>query len=238
MNEEVNTNNSLNFIVLWAQRSNVSDKSKNIIYLTINVKDPEQSTLVFDISDTSLDLKAKSTTTEEEYDLHIDFFKEIEASSVRQTITGSHIFVVLEKKDLEEEYWPRLTKDKIKYRNIRTDFDRWVDEDEQDEVEAEDLSGMGGMADMAGMGGMGDMAGLGGMGGMGDFDISQLAKQFGGAGAPNFGSSGPSQYGDFSGADENDFSSSGNEDDDEDDDEGHEHGHSHSHGDEGHSHSH
>lgn len=238
MNEEVNTNNSLNFIVLWAQRSNVSDKSKNIIYLTINVKDPEQSTLVFDISDTSLDLKAKSTTTEEEYDLHIDFFKEIEASSVRQTITGSHIFVVLEKKDLEEEYWPRLTKDKIKYRNIRTDFDRWVDEDEQDEVEAEDLSGMGGMADMAGMGGMGDMAGLGGMGGMGDFDISQLAKQFGGAGAPNFGSSGPSQYGDFSGADENDFSSSGNEDDDEDDDGGHEHGHSHSHGDEGHSHSH
>lgn len=241
MNEEVNTNNSLNFIVLWAQRSNVSDKSKNIIYLTINVKDPEQSTLVFDISDTSLDLKAKSTTTEEEYDLHIDFFKEIDASSVRQTITGSHIFVVLEKKDLEEEYWPRLTKDKIKYRNIRTDFDRWVDEDEQDEVEAEDLSGMGGMADMAGMGGMGDMAGLGGMGGMGgmgDFDISQLAKQFGGAGAPNFGSSGPSQYGDFSGADENDFSSSGNEDDDEDDDGGHEHGHSHSHGDEGHSHSH
>ena len=238
MNEEVNTNNSLNFIVLWAQRSNVSDKSKNIIYLTINVKDPEQSTLVFDISDTSLDLKAKSTTTEEEYDLHIDFFKEIDASSVRQTITGSHIFVVLEKKDLEEEYWPRLTKDKIKYRNIRTDFDRWVDEDEQDEVEAEDLSGMDGMADMAGMGGMGDMAGLGGMGGMGDFDISQLAKQFGGAGAPNFGSSGPSQYGDFSGADENDFSSSGNEDDDEDDDEGHEHGHSHSHGDEGHSHSH
>ena len=238
MNEEVNTNNSLNFIVLWAQRSNVSDKSKNIIYLTINVKDPEQSTLVFDISDTSLDLKAKSTTTEEEYDLHIDFFKEIDASSVRQTITGSHIFVVLEKKDLEEEYWPRLTKDKIKYRNIRTDFDRWVDEDEQDEVEAEDLSGMDGMADMAGMGGMGDMAGLGGMGGMGDFDISQLAKQFGGAGAPNFGSSGPSQYGDFSGADENDFSSSGNEDDDEDDDDGHDHGHSHSHGDEGHSHSH
>lgn len=194
-----------------------------------------------DITDASLDLKAKSTTYEEEYDLHIDFFKEIDASSVRQTTTGSHIFLVLVKKDLDEEYWPRLTKDKIKYRNIRTDFDRWVDEDEQDEQVEEDLSNMGGLGDMAGMGGMGGMPDMSGMGGMGDFDISQLAKQFGGAGAPNFGASGPSQFGDFSNGDENDYSSSGNDDDDEVEDgeeHDHDHGHSHSHGDEGHSHSH
>ena len=96
--------------VLWEQRSITSDPLRNIVYLTINLKDPETSSLKLDITNDSLDLKAKSTTTEEEYELHVDFFKEIDASSVRQTVTGSHIFLVLVKKDLDEEYWPRLTK--------------------------------------------------------------------------------------------------------------------------------
>lgn len=57
---------------------------------------------------------------------------------------------------------------------IKTDFDRWVDEDEQDGVEADkgfgeedDFSGMGGMGGMGGMPGMGGMGGMGGMPGMG-----------------------------------------------------------------------
>lgn len=264
----MDTNKSFFNIVLWAQRSSNSDPLKNIIYLTINVKDPQQESLVLDITDSKLDLKAKSTTSEEEYDLHIDFFKDIDASSIHQTITGSHIFIIAVKKDLDEEYWPRLTKDKIKYRNIRTDFDRWVDEDEQDEEEPANefagmegmggMPGMGGMGGMPGMPGMGGMPGMPGMGGMGDLDafsknnldFSELAKQFGGMGDAGDGKSGPSQFGDFSGAKENDFSSSDDENDDGDDDdndnehEGHSHAHSHTHGDgdhhheHGHSHSH
>ncbi|CAI8500357.1 unnamed protein product [Pichia kudriavzevii] len=80
--------------VLWAQRSSTSDPLHNIIYLTINLKDPEQSSVELDIKDTSLDLNAKSTTSDEEYSLHIDFYKEIDSSSVREVITGSHIFLV------------------------------------------------------------------------------------------------------------------------------------------------
>lgn len=213
---------------------------RNVIYLTINLKDPETSSLALDITASSLDLKAKSTTTEEEYALHIDFFKEIDESSIRQTITGSHIFLVLVKKDLDEAYWPRLTKDKIKYRNIRTDFDKWVDEDEQDEKPDEALNGMD------------DLQGFS----QDNLDFSALAKQFGGAGDAGSGKSGPSQFGDFSGVTENDFSSSGDEeeeegdedeDEDEEGDEEHSHAHTHTHDSEhgashshehGHSHSH
>lgn len=46
--------------------------------------------------------------------------------------------------ELKQEYWPRLTKDKKKQPWIKTDFERWVDEDEQDAQEDLD-QGMGGM---------------------------------------------------------------------------------------------
>jgi hypothetical protein len=186
------------------------------------MKDPELSTLDLKVTETTLDIKAKSTTSEEEYDLHIDFYKDIDTSSVRQTITGSHIFFVLVKKDLDEEFWPRLTKEKVKYRNIRTDFDRWVDEDEQDEKADEPIDGMDDLQSFS----------------QNNLDFSELAKQFGGAGAAGFGKDGPSQFGDFN---ENEFSSSGDEDGDENTEEHdhtHEHGESHEHHDHEHGHSH
>lgn len=224
------------------------------------MKDPEPSTLDLKITDASLSIKGKSTTSDEEYELNINFFKKIDASSVKKTVTGSHIFFIIVKKDLDAEFWTRLTSAKVKFRNIRTDFDKWVDEDEQDEEDdsAMDqmagMEGVGGMPGMGGMGGMGDMShllsgmggGAGGPGGLPDLgafsknnlDFSELAKQFGGKGDAGLGKSGPSQFGDFS---EANYSSSGNEEEDDDQDEAsHDHGHSHSHahGDEGHSHSH
>lgn len=220
------------------------------------MKDPEPSTLDLKITDSSLLIKGKSSTSDESYELNINFFKEIDSSSVRKTITGSHIFFIIVKKDLNSEFWPRLTSEKVKYRNIRTDFDKWVDEDEQDEKDdsaMDQMAGMEGMGGMPGMEGMGDMSellkgmggGAGGAGGLPDLqsfsknnlDFSELAKQFGGKGDAGAGKSGPSQFGDFS---EANYSSSGNEEEDGDDDESHSHGHSHSHaqGDEDHSHSH
>ena len=86
---------------------------------------------------------------------------------------------MLRKKELKEEYWPRLTKDKSKLHFLKTDFDKWVDEDEQDAVNDEDvMGGMGGMGGAdggfggidfsklgGGAGGMPDMSALGGAGG-------------------------------------------------------------------------
>merc|ERR1711964_553311 len=62
---------------------------------------------------------------------------------------------------------------------LKTDFDKWVDEDEQDEAPEDDLANMGGMGGMPGMGDMSSM--MGGAGGdFGGIDFSKL----GGAAEP------------------------------------------------------
>lgn len=54
-------------------------------------------------------------------------------------MTGKGVQVVLRKKELSDEYWPRLVKEKGKNSRITTDWSKWVDEDEQD-AEAVDVS--------------------------------------------------------------------------------------------------
>merc|ERR1712125_72065 len=87
------------------------------------------------------------------------------------------------KEDDETEFWPRLLKDKLLEKNqVKIDWDRYVDEDEEDgnnEFDQSALAGGSGMdpnnMDMAslmkqmggmGMGGAGGMPGMEGMGGM------------------------------------------------------------------------
>lgn len=68
------------------------------------------------------------------------------------------------KKATDSDFWPRLLKDKLLEKNqVAIDWDRYVDEDEEDEAGGFDMSNMAGGQ---GMGGMGDMGGMGGMGGM------------------------------------------------------------------------
>lgn len=59
----------------------------------------------------------------------------------------------LQKKELKLEYWPRLLKENKRLHFLKTDFDKWVDEDEQNEAPEEDFSQFGGMGGMPGMGG-------------------------------------------------------------------------------------
>jgi cytosolic prostaglandin-E synthase len=90
---------------------------------------------------------------------------------------------IKKKDESEEEFWPRLLKDKEKEKNqVKIDWDRYVDEDEADggfDTSALDGGmdmGMGGGGMPPGMGGMmggmgGGMPGMGGMGGMGGMDM-------------------------------------------------------------------
>ncbi|KAF6070724.1 CS domain family protein [Candida albicans] len=160
--------------VLWAQRSSEDDAAKNIIYLTIQISDPID--LKIDLKSDHLIIDSKSNDSvysSIDYHLQIDFFKEIDPDQSKiNTENGSHIFMILRKKDQQEEYWPRLTKEKLKYHYIKTDFDKWVDEDEQDEVKD----------DPNDFGGPGGPGGTGGSGGPGGVDLSALASQLGQAG--------------------------------------------------------
>ncbi|KAK8086854.1 hypothetical protein PG994_001828 [Apiospora phragmitis] len=141
--------------VLWAQRSSNTDPEKNFIYLTIVVPDVKKDNLKLDLKSDSLNFQ----------DRHV------ENSKINHT--SRNIEIKLRKKELKEEYWPRLLKESKKLQFLKTDFDKWVDEDEQNEAPEEDFSNFGGMGGMPGMGGAGG-------GDFGGIDFSKL----GGGAAP------------------------------------------------------
>jgi len=108
----------------------------------------------------------------------MEFFAEIVKDESKFNTNGRNPIITLSKKEKEDEYWPRLLKEKTKNARITVDWNKWVDEDE--EAEAPEMGGdfdpsamnafgggAGGMPGMPGMGGMGGMPGMGGMGGMG-----------------------------------------------------------------------
>ncbi|CCK68297.1 Hsp90 cochaperone SBA1 KNAG_0A06380 [Huiozyma naganishii CBS 8797] len=173
--------------VKWAQRSDAADAEKNYLLVTVSITDCEEPQLTIEPGFLELTAKSKGHVGDEavhEYKLHIDFFKEIVPDkTLSKVANGQHYFLKIFKKDMQEEYWPRLTKEKIRYPYIKTDFDKWVDEDEQDEHKEEmpdmdPFGGAGGMPGMPGMGGAGGMPGMPGMGGAGGapggMDMAQM----------------------------------------------------------------
>ncbi|KAK1689831.1 HSP20-like chaperone [Colletotrichum godetiae] len=146
--------------VLWAQRSSSSDASKNFVYLTITVPDVPKSSLKVDLKPTGLSFSGTSDSLKRSYAVDLELYAEIDPAESKVNHTGKNVEFKLQKKELKEEYWPRLLKEAKKVHFLKTDFDKWVDEDEQDEAAEEDFSqfgGMGGMPGMAGMEGLGDM---------------------------------------------------------------------------------
>jgi len=162
--------------VLWAQRSSKVDAEKNFIYLTINVADVPASNLKLDLKPTGLTFTGHSDTLKRTYHVELEFYAEIDPAESRINHTARDVEMKLRKKELNDAYWPRLLKEAKKVHFLKTDFDKWVDEDEQNEVAEDDFSQFGGMG-----GGMGGMPGMGGMGG-GDFGGIDFSKLGGGAG--------------------------------------------------------
>ncbi|KAK5660924.1 hypothetical protein OQA88_12297 [Cercophora sp. LCS_1] len=152
--------------VLWAQRSSKTEPEKNFIYLTISVPDVPTSNLELDLKPTGLTFTGRSDTLKRTYHLELEFYAEIDPAESKVNHTARDVEMKLRKKELDEAYWPRLLKEAKKVHFLKTDFDKWVDEDEQNEAAEEDFSQFGG-----GMGG-GDFGGI---------DFSKLG---GGAGLP------------------------------------------------------
>uniref|UniRef100_L2G4H5 Cs domain-containing protein n=1 Tax=Colletotrichum fructicola (strain Nara gc5) TaxID=1213859 RepID=L2G4H5_COLFN len=162
--------------VLWAQRSSSSDESKNFVYLTISVPDVPASNLKLDLKPTGLSFKGHSDSLKRTYALDVEFYAEIDPAESKINHTGKNVELKLQKKELKEEYWPRLLKEPKKVHFLKTDFDKWVDEDEQEEAGEEDFSQFGGMGTWHMCGAGGDFGGIdfsklgGGAPGMEDVD--------------------------------------------------------------------
>ncbi|ODN76135.1 hypothetical protein L202_06061 [Cryptococcus amylolentus CBS 6039] len=194
--------------ITWAQRSSESEPEKNVIYFTINTPDI-QGEPKFDIKPTEISFSAKAGDAskgipEKEFAFDLQLWAEIIPEETKKLITSRAVVLTLRKKENKAEYWTRLTKEKPNKNWIKTDFSKWVDEDEQDEAEEpsglDGSQGMGGPPGAGGMdfasmmqgmgggggGGMPDLAsmmgGAGGAGGPGGMDFSKLMEQMGGAG--------------------------------------------------------
>ncbi|EPQ60996.1 HSP20-like chaperone [Gloeophyllum trabeum ATCC 11539] len=178
--------------VLWAQRSSETDEAKNVIYFTVNLPDIIESTLEYNLTPTHISFKAKAGNAskgieEKEYAFEFDLFAEVDPEHSSRRLNSRDFFIVLRKKEKKAEYWPRLTKEKIKTPFLKTDFSKWVDEDEQegDDLKVDDDFDMGGMGGMGGMPGMGGMGGMPGMGGMGDMDFEKMMAEMGSGAGPS-----------------------------------------------------
>lgn len=54
----------------------------------------------------------------------LNFFAEIDVAESKIIHTPKNVEIVLRKKELKDEYWPRLTKESTKYHFLKTDFDK------------------------------------------------------------------------------------------------------------------
>ncbi|OJJ61791.1 hypothetical protein ASPSYDRAFT_169972 [Aspergillus sydowii CBS 593.65] len=157
--------------VTWAQRSSASDPERNYLYVNIKAADVPRS-------DAKLDITAKNVTFSGPsrkgvtYKVSLDLYAEIEPENSKVNHSDRDVELVLRKKELKEEYWPRLLEIAQKVHFLKTDFDKWVDEDEQDEAPEDDYANNFGGFDPNDQGGLGNidfskLGGLPGAGGLG-----------------------------------------------------------------------
>jgi hypothetical protein len=119
---------------------------------------------------TDKELQFTGTSEGKEYSVNVEFFKNVDAAgSTYKVLPRSVQMHIMKGKDDRDEFWPRLLNDKALEKNqVKIDWDRYVDEDEENE--GFDMSALeGGM-------------GMGGMGGPGGMDMEALMKQMGNMG--------------------------------------------------------
>jgi len=129
---------------------------------------PEIQNQKFDITEDKFSFEGTSRNTP--YKVEFEFYAAVGEAKI--AVHGKQANLIIAKKE-SGPFWPRLLKQAGKFNWLKTDFNKWVDEDEADNEAPEDDGGMPGMppgfdfnALNAGMGGMGGMPGMGGLGGM------------------------------------------------------------------------
>ncbi len=110
--------------MLWAQRSSETEPEKNHVFLTISVPDVPKEDMKLDLQSTGLKFTGYSKTKKANYHVELEFFAEIDPEASKINHTGRDIEMVLRKKELKKEFWPRLLKDKQRMHFLKTDFDK------------------------------------------------------------------------------------------------------------------
>ena len=145
--------------VLWAQR-------KEVVYVTFEVFEVKDEKI--EISENTVKFSGVRGSDGAKFEVTLALFGSVDAENSKINVGHREVSLVLSKSETGP-YWPRLLKSTQKLHYIHTDFSKWIDEDEEEEMQEEP-----------------------GMGNFGNFDMSQ----FGGPGA-NFDMSQFENSGDF-----------------------------------------
>ena len=73
---------------------------------------------------TSLNFEGFSETKKATYAVKLEFYAEIDPAASKINHTPRDVEMVLQKKEKQAEFWPRLLKDKAKVHFLKTDFDK------------------------------------------------------------------------------------------------------------------
>mmetsp|Transcript_17243 Transcript_17243/g.35518 ORF Transcript_17243/g.35518 Transcript_17243/m.35518 type:complete len:218 (+) Transcript_17243:41-694(+) len=159
--------------IKWAQRSDA-------VFITITVPDLKDEKVT--LSNDKLVMTASSGS--DSYQCDITFFAPCVSSESTYKVLPRCIQMHLIKEEKESEFWPRLLKDKNLEKNqVSIDWNRYVDEDEEEDADDFDVDGFGGQMGGAQAGmppGIADTVGQ--MGGM-----EELMKSMGTPGNPGEG---------------------------------------------------
>ena len=120
----------------WAQNA-------ERVLMTINVTDCEN--IEIDVIEAENKLTFNCTSNGEKYALDMVVFEAIVKDKSAWNTKGRHVLINLAKKEpTPEEYWPRITKEKVKNDKITIDWARWTDPDEEEEKPEGGPGGPGG----------------------------------------------------------------------------------------------
>lgn len=114
--------------VIWAQRN-------DRLYVTINVEDCKNAVVNF--NEKGLSFSGKGGAEHLDYELVLEFYKKINPKESKFAVLSRHIPMVIKKED-GGPYWPRLITGTNKVHWLKTDFEKWRDEDDSDVDERKD----------------------------------------------------------------------------------------------------
>lgn len=98
--------------------------------MTICLEDCKEPTIR--IEKDKVYFKGIGGTDNKEHEVTINLYKEIDPDKAVQSPKGRNFELILSKTE-SGPFWPRLTKENKKFHWLKSDFNKWQDEDESDD---------------------------------------------------------------------------------------------------------
>lgn len=134
----------------WAQR-------KSLLYVTFCVDNCTNTTVTFEPN--KIIFHGQGGAGNKVFHSELELFKEIVPEKSKWGNTQREVVCTVEKKETNEDYWPRLLSTKLKQHWLKVDFARWNDEDDSS-AEDDDMGGQPDLSEMMAQMGRGAGGGI------------------------------------------------------------------------------